>query len=174
MTISLSLGVGIVFYSSNQLNWKYVEEKGTHRVWNFINIHCPFICNIKENIICFNSLFSLLLIPVGSKSLIQSGVNCYGTIIKWKFEKEGYTSLIDGTKQIKSWMNKRKPWSRWKVAQHQMQWEEILRSRKNLPKYEVNPLMQMSRYILTLQSHPVLMHKINWILSPSRKSYRIW
>lgn len=40
-----------------------------------------------------------MLIPVGSKSLIQSGVNCYGTIIKWKFEKECYTSLIDSTKK---------------------------------------------------------------------------
>jgi hypothetical protein len=45
---------------------------------------------------------------------------------------------------------------------------------RNLPKYEVNPLMQMSRYVLTLQSLPMLMNKINWIFSPSRELHSIW
>lgn len=42
-----------------------------------------------------------------------------------------------------------------------------------LPKYKINPLMQMGRYMLALKSHSMLMNEINWVFSPRRKFNRI-
>lgn len=40
-----------------------VLRSGAYWIWDFVNVHGPFICNIKENIICQYSFFSSLLIP---------------------------------------------------------------------------------------------------------------
>ena len=42
-------------------------------------------------------------------------------------------------------------------------------SERTIPKYKINPFVQMCRYMLTLKSHPVLMNEINRVLSPRRK-----
>lgn len=52
--------------------------------------------------------------------------------------------------------------------------KNLFKRRGNPPKYKINPFMQMCRYILALQSHPMLMYEIYWVFGPRRKSDRIW
>jgi hypothetical protein len=78
-----------------------------------------------------------------------------------------YISIVI-VKHMKNITSEREEALKQKAVGETEKWE------KDLPKYKVNPLMQMSRHVLTLQSHPMLMHKINRTLSPGRKSYSIW
>lgn len=57
---------------NQQIQKNQTDAKGnwTYWVWYLININCPFIGNVEENIICQYSFFTTLLIPGYSKLLM--------------------------------------------------------------------------------------------------------
>jgi hypothetical protein len=128
-------------------------------IWNLVNINRPFIGDVKENIVCSYSFFTTLLKAAWSNSLNS-----------WNENSRVKLHII---------FFFRRKIMRLQIMKHKACKNETLLMESNkfaqiLPEYEINPFMQMCRYMLTFKSHLMLMNKISSIFSPRRKFHRIW